>query len=74
MKINKNAFKMLIDSNFEGNYSKCARALGVNVSSVSRLLSGEQGLGVKILNGLMSYCEKNKLDVREYIFFTTPVA
>lgn len=70
MKINKAKFREAIfEKMFNGNYNKCAKALGVEAPQLHRFLKLENSeAGAKLLGGLYAFCETNNLTFRDYIF------
>jgi transcriptional regulator with XRE-family HTH domain len=65
---NINAFKEFVFINFNNNYSRCAEAIGVNVSTISRILNNETGPGVRFMSQFSDYCKKNNIDLNKYFF------
>lgn len=73
MYLNRNAFIELVKTKFANNYHECARCLDVDVSTVSRVINGNNNAGTKFLGGLMAYCANNSLSFESYIFLQKPL-
>jgi hypothetical protein len=69
MNINLITIKELLSDNFNGNQSEMARAFGVTKEHVNLVLNTGRGAGSVFCGGIMRYCEKNKLNYKNYIFF-----
>ncbi|MDO7789123.1 hypothetical protein [Desulforamulus aquiferis] len=74
MEIIKSKFrKDILEKRFEGNYTKCAHALEVEVPQLHRFINNDRSkAGAKLLGGFYAYCEKENLNFRDYIFLPTP--
>ena len=68
MKLKTNAIITLINENFFGNKAEFARKIGVDRTYIPKALSMGSA-GSKFCSGLTKYCENNKLDKNNYIFF-----
>lgn len=68
MKLNVLEMKNLMDSNYNGNYHAFARATGVNVSLLYRILNGTANAGLKTINQIIHYLKDQDLDIKTYIF------
>jgi hypothetical protein len=67
MELNKPAVIKLFNEHFNGNFSKFARALGVDVSYVYRVIEKEKNCGVKFYTSVIRWCQENNMDYREFI-------
>lgn len=74
MRVNKAKFRLeIFEKRFKGNYNQCAKALGVETPQLHRFLKLENSqAGALLLGGLYSFCEKNGLSFRDYIFLPKP--
>ena len=70
MRVKREGFLTLLENNFQGNCSKCARTLNVAPSTVSRVINGENEGGIKLISKLMEYCKSNDVNSEDIIFFT----
>ena len=68
MKLKIEMLKKMMDEKHDGNYNAFARATGINVALVYRLLNGQAQAGLKTINLLIEYMKKNDLKVEDYIF------
>ena len=68
MLFNRENFIKFVKENFNNNHTKCAHALNVNPSTVSRIVNKNNNAGTSFLNKLLSYCNLNDLDFS--VFFT----
>lgn len=68
MKLNIESLKNLMNEKHLGNYNAFARATGINVALLYRLLNGQAQAGLKTINLLIEYLKANKLSVEDYIF------
>lgn len=69
LEINKNKIRELMNNYCNGNYTAFARALNLNVAHVYRTLNNSSSkAGGKFLGAIISFCEKHKLNYKEYIF------
>lgn len=68
MNINTEAFKKLVEENFQGSCNKCSKALNVAPSTIWRVLHGNNNAGIKLLSNLMQYCNSNNINYEDYIF------
>jgi len=50
-----------------GNYNRFGKELGVDPAHLYRFLKTGIGGGKKMIFSLMEFCEKNKLDYKNYI-------
>lgn len=57
----------LIDTKFQGNQSKFAKAIGVDRTQVCMLLNHKKYAGAKFYGGLLAFCEKEDLNYKDYI-------
>lgn len=68
MKLNIQALKSLMDSDYNGNYNAFARATGVNVSLLYKMLNGTANAGLKTINRIIDFLKSNGFKVEDYIF------
>lgn len=70
MIINMKALLKLLKEAFDGNQSEMARVLGVQRTHLNKVFRNNgKGAGAVICGAIIKYCQKNKLDVNDYIFF-----
>ncbi len=69
MKINIQKLQELIEEKYRSNQTFFAEDADIDRSYLNQLLNGKiTNSSPKICNAIINYCEKNKLDYREYIF------
>ena len=68
MELKIQELKNLMDEKYNGNYNAFARATGINVALLFRILNGKGGAGLKTLNLLIAFFKKENLSVEDYIF------
>jgi hypothetical protein len=68
MKLNKVAMINLLYERFNGNFSRLARELGLDVAYVYRVLEKNRNCGAKFFSNIMLWCTKNNLDYKRFIF------
>lgn len=68
MSLNKPALTKLLYDEFNGNFTKLAKALNVDVSYVYRVIEKEKNCGAKFFSSVIRWCQDNNRDYREYIF------
>lgn len=69
MRINVDAVNELIKENFRNNKKWFSEEIGVDYSYLNQVLNHKSiDHSPKIINGIMKYCEKHKLDSKKYIF------
>ncbi len=68
MKLNKSELIKLLNEEFNGNFSKLSRALGLNVAYVYRVIEKDKNCGVKFFSSIIRWCQENNKDYKEYIF------
>lgn len=73
MKPNLNTIKKLVEEKFSGNKSLFSKAIGVERSHISHILSSGNGAGAQFFGGLLEFCEKENLNFKEYIFLPSDV-
>ncbi len=66
--LNVEKFTELVEVKFNNNYTSCAKEIGVNVSTISRILNKEVEPSTKFIKLFAEYCKKNKIDFKKYIF------
>lgn len=70
MIINMKALLKLLKEAFDGNQSEMARVLGVQRTHLNKVFRNNgKGAGAVICGAIIKYCQKNNLDVNDYIFF-----
>lgn len=65
----RDGLRRLVDNEFRGNMTTCARAARVSTSTVSRVINGETRMGGRLLRGIMGYLERNNLQYSDYFSF-----
>lgn len=73
MFIDKKKLMNLMDVEFEGNYRKCSKALGVEAAQLHRILNTGAQAGPVFLGRFHEYCVKEKKDFNDFIFFDSSV-
>ena len=68
MNLNVEALKKLMQEKYGGNYNAFARATGVNVALLYRIMTGQGNAGLKTINELVAFFKANDLKVEDYIF------
>ncbi|GEQ22115.1 hypothetical protein CBU02nite_26210 [Clostridium butyricum] len=68
MELNKNALIELMNNKFNGSYTKLAKALGIDVAYVYRVLVKERNCGAKFYSCIIQWCNSNDEDYNKYIF------
>ena len=68
LKLNVEKVNDLIEKDFGGNKRKFANEIGVSRSYISMITNYDTPAGKKVIDGVISYCQKNGLDYRKYIF------
>lgn len=68
MVLNKDELRKLLYENFDGNFTRMAKELKVDVAQLYRILEREGNAGAKFLGKLMSWCKENHIDFNKYIF------
>lgn len=70
MIINMKALLRLLKEKFNDNQSEMARIFGVQRTHLNKVFrSNGKGAGATICGAIIKYCNKNNLDVNDYIFF-----
>ncbi|WDU82312.1 hypothetical protein [Caloramator sp. Dgby_cultured_2] len=69
MKPNVKKLNDLVKEKFNGNKSAFANALGLDRAQVSKVLKDGTCAGAQFYGALYVFCEKEKLDFRDYIFY-----
>jgi len=69
MELNKVELKKLLYERFNGNFTKMARELNVNVAQLYRILENNSNAGSKFFGKLMSWCKQNYVDHGKYFFY-----
>lgn len=69
--LNTEKFIELVEQNFNNNYTSCAKEIGVNVSTISRIINKDVEPSTRFIKLFSEYCKKNKIDVKKYIIFLT---
>lgn len=68
MKLNIPALKTLMQERFESNYHAFARALGIDVAAVHKILNKQINAGLKTINKIIDYLKTQGLNINDYIF------
>jgi hypothetical protein len=69
MRINIDAVNTLIKEKFRNNKKWFSEEIGVDYSYLNQVLNYKSiDHSPKIINGIMQYCERNKIDAKKYIF------
>ncbi|ERK29974.1 hypothetical protein [Clostridium intestinale] len=68
MKPNIAAIQGLINLRFNGNKSSFAKAIGIERSHVSKVISTGACAGATFFGALMEYCKKEGLNFEDFIF------
>lgn len=64
-----NFIKDIINNKFNGNITKCAIELSLSNSYLHAVIYDTKNKGgIKLLNAIINYCTKNKIDYHKYIF------
>lgn len=63
------AFKKLIEEQFDGNYNNCARSLDLAPSTVWRIATGNSKAGIKTITNIVKYCNEKHIKYDSYVFF-----
>lgn len=66
--LNVKKLKTFVTKHFDDNYSKCADAIGVNKSTISRIINKKIEPGVKFMSLFSKYCKENSINLDEYFF------
>ena len=70
MIINMKALLKLLKDVFKDNQSEMAKTFGVERSHLNKVLrSNGKGAGATICGAIIKYCNRNNLNVDDYIFF-----
>lgn len=67
MKITKEAIKILVDEQFDGNFNKCARNLDLAPSTICRVANGNSKAGIKAITNIIKYCNDKNINYERYI-------
>lgn len=63
MGLNKDEFTKFFQSEFNGNYNECGRALGISPGQIHRVVNRNGSkAGLVFLNRLINYCQDKCLD------------
>ena len=68
MKPNVEKIKILIKERFCNDYRMMAKTIGVDTTTIYRIITKRTNGGTKFFSGLISYCETNELNYEDYIF------
>lgn len=70
MIVNMKALFRLLKEVFNNNQSEMARVLGIQRTHLNKIFKNNgKGAGATVCGALIKYCNKNNLDVNDYIFF-----
>lgn len=67
MGLNRNKLIELLKTEFDGNYSKLARELGIDISHLYRFLNTGVGGGRKMLVSVIALCKRRGLNFDNYL-------
>jgi hypothetical protein len=68
MKVNIEGLKKLIKERFRGNQTWFAEEIGVDSTYLSSILNEtKKAESPKVCNAVITYCEKNNLNYRDYV-------
>ena len=67
--LNVKAFSKFVKQYFDNNASKCARAIGVNPSTIIRIINKQCNAGGIFVQKLIKYCVKNNIDYSIFLMF-----
>lgn len=70
--VDKKRFRERILSKFNGNYTECANALGVELAHLHKFLTKNSNAGPVLMGALFKFCEKEGLDFKHFIFLGEP--
>ena len=68
LRLNKVALTDLLNTKFNGNFTKLAKELELDVAYVYRVLEKDRNCGVKFYSCVMRWCNDNNVDYKRYIF------
>lgn len=68
MNTTSEAFKKLVEEQFEGNYNKCAKSLGLAPSTIWRIATGNSKAGIKTITNIVKYCKEKNIKYDSYVF------
>lgn len=60
-------FEKFMEEEFYGNSTQAAKALNLNTSTLTRILSKKRAPGIKFLEAIVDYCRKNGIDYSNII-------
>lgn len=70
MIVNMKALFRLLKEVFNNNQSEMARVLGIQRTHLNKIFKNNgKGAGATVCGAIIKYCNKNNLDVNDYIFF-----
>lgn len=70
MIVNMKALFRLLKEVFNNNQSEMARVLGIQRTHLNKVFrSNGKGAGATFCGAIIKYCNKNNLDVNDYLFF-----
>lgn len=73
MYLRREKLKELLQTYAAGNYHEFARALGVDVAQLHRVLNSNSEAGARFLGRLLVFCKEHGLDFEDYIVCPPPV-
>lgn len=65
----KRNFKKMVDKDFQGSMTKCAKRLGVAVTTLTRIYSENRKPGRRTLEKIIKYCLEMGYNCADYISF-----
>ncbi len=71
MKINKKMLSLLIEEKFDNNKTKFAETIGISREYLTNILNEKKDNdSAKLCNAVLSFCECNNLNYKDYIFLS----
>ncbi len=67
IRLSQEKMMVLMKDYCNGNYNQFSRELGVDPAHLYRFLKTGVGGGKKIIVALMAFCERNRLDYKNYM-------
>ena len=72
MELNMDKFTELSKSEFKENYAEAGRQLNVAPAQIFRIINNQGKAGALFLGRLCTYCNKHKLEFKDYIILVEP--